>query len=119
MPLHLGSFACPHLTVKGFFFLYIAGSLNDLSDDDRREASDYLDAGTIQAADFKYLILHYAALVCQKTNRWRVRAVALHNSEPRLVELWYNRLSSDLRGTLFATPKRPALLIAHCDNGGE
>uniref|UniRef100_A0A8W7PUG7 DAGKc domain-containing protein n=1 Tax=Anopheles coluzzii TaxID=1518534 RepID=A0A8W7PUG7_ANOCL len=73
------------------------GSLNDLSDDDRREASDYLDAGTIQAADFKYLILHYAALVCQKTNRWRVRAVALHNSEPRLVELWYNRLSSDLR----------------------
>uniref|UniRef100_A0A182NZD5 Uncharacterized protein n=1 Tax=Anopheles epiroticus TaxID=199890 RepID=A0A182NZD5_9DIPT len=73
------------------------GSLNDLSDDDHRESSnEYFDA-SIQAGNFHYLIIHYAALVCLKTNRWRVKSVALHNSEHRLVELWYNRLSSDLR----------------------
>ncbi|XP_035902299.1 ceramide kinase [Anopheles stephensi] len=74
------------------------GSLNELSDshDDRRDTSDYFDGG-IQAGNFNYLILHYAALVCAKTSRWRVKSVALHNSEQRIVELWYNRLSSDLR----------------------
>uniref|UniRef100_A0A182JXQ6 uS12 prolyl 3-hydroxylase n=1 Tax=Anopheles christyi TaxID=43041 RepID=A0A182JXQ6_9DIPT len=72
------------------------GSLNELSDDDHRETNDYFDAG-IQTGNFNYLIIHYAAVVCVKTNRWRVRSVALYNSEHRLVELWYNRLSSDLR----------------------
>ncbi|XP_049284413.1 ceramide kinase [Anopheles funestus] len=74
------------------------GSLNELSDsnDDRRETNEYFDAG-IQAGNFNYLIIHYAALVCSKSNRWRVKSVALHNSEHRIVELWYNRLSSDLK----------------------
>ncbi|XP_053669351.1 ceramide kinase [Anopheles marshallii] len=70
------------------------GSLNELSDsnDDRV----YFDTG-IQTGNFNYLIVHYAALVCLKTHRWRVKSVALHNSEHRIVELWYNRLLSDLK----------------------
>uniref|UniRef100_A0A182NLH8 uS12 prolyl 3-hydroxylase n=1 Tax=Anopheles dirus TaxID=7168 RepID=A0A182NLH8_9DIPT len=74
------------------------GSLNELSDsnDGRREGGDFFDEG-IQSGCFNYLIIHYAALVCPKTHRWRVKSVALHNSEPRIVELWYNRLTSDLR----------------------
>uniref|UniRef100_A0A182QPW5 DAGKc domain-containing protein n=1 Tax=Anopheles farauti TaxID=69004 RepID=A0A182QPW5_9DIPT len=74
------------------------GSLNELSgsNDGHREGNDFFDEG-IQSGCFNYLIIHYAALVCPKTHRWRVKSVALHNSEPRIVELWYNRLSSDLR----------------------
>ncbi|KFB45366.1 AGAP002932-PA-like protein [Anopheles sinensis] len=72
------------------------GSSNDLSNSssDRRDG-DFYDG--IPSGSGNYLIVHYAAIVCPKANRWRVRSVVLYNSEQRIVELWCNRLTSDLR----------------------
>ncbi|XP_052865484.1 ceramide kinase [Anopheles cruzii] len=68
------------------------GSPDELSD--RHEHSFY---DSIRSASGNYLIIHYATLVCTKTCRWRVKSVALHNTEQRIVDNWYTRLSADLR----------------------
>uniref|UniRef100_A0AAG5D3A8 DAGKc domain-containing protein n=1 Tax=Anopheles atroparvus TaxID=41427 RepID=A0AAG5D3A8_ANOAO len=70
------------------------GSSNDLANSDRREG-DFYDG--IHSGGGNYLVIHYAALVCPKASRWRVRSAVLYNSEERIVELWCNRLTSDLR----------------------
>ncbi|XP_053681245.1 ceramide kinase [Anopheles nili] len=72
-------------------------SNNDLFDSniDHREGAVYIES--TPPGNLNYLIIHYAALVSMKSNRWRVKSVALYNSEQRIVELWCNRLTNDLR----------------------
>uniref|UniRef100_A0A2M4BGZ6 Putative ceramide kinase n=1 Tax=Anopheles marajoara TaxID=58244 RepID=A0A2M4BGZ6_9DIPT len=71
-------------------------SSDELSNSDVRHEGDFYGDGNKTAAG-KYLIIHYATLVCPKTSRWRVKNVALHNTEQRIVDHWYSRLTDDLR----------------------
>ncbi|XP_055534459.1 ceramide kinase isoform X2 [Wyeomyia smithii] len=44
-----------------------------------------------------YLIINYARLVSPRTCKWRVQQLVLFNSEQRIIRLWYNRLSDDIK----------------------
>lgn len=44
-----------------------------------------------------YLIIHYARLVAPRVSKWRVQQLVLYKNEHRIVKLWYQRLSEDIR----------------------
>ncbi|XP_055634551.1 ceramide kinase isoform X2 [Toxorhynchites rutilus septentrionalis] len=48
-------------------------------------------------ASANYLIIHYTRLVSHRTCKWRVQQLVLFNIEQRIIRLWYNRLSEDIR----------------------
>lgn len=83
-------------------------SSDELSNSDVHREGELYGDGSKTAAG-KYLIIHYATLVCPKTSRWRVKNVALYNAEQRIVDHWYSRLTDDLRGIFrYEFPSQPA-----------
>ncbi|KXJ69770.1 hypothetical protein RP20_CCG025907 [Aedes albopictus] len=67
----------------------------DLLHTDATSGEDIL-SGSSQS-NGNYLIIHYARLVAPRTCKWRVQQLVLFKSEHRIIKLWYQRLSEDLR----------------------